>query len=201
MLSDSLLELADAIGGYIAKANVPSGAIDEAKGHLLQLTECAQCQPFTGATKDYGSLVQAAVENARHAPVADVADHLLPVHDSLPWVYHYEPRSVEEDLGGRVAFAELIGPDGPMRGSRGRVGFTVMAPQTLYPMHSHPAVELYLVLTGIAKWWTPTSNRRVLPGEFVLHRSNEPHAMQTFDEPLLALWSWSGDVDTPAVYL
>ena len=61
--------------------------------------------------------------------------------------------------------------------------------------------ELYLVLGGSAKWQTPTSDRCVPPGEFVLHRSNEPHAMHTFDEPLLALLSWSGDIDAPAAYV
>jgi hypothetical protein len=37
--------------------------------------------------------------------------------------------------------------------------------------------------------------------DFVLHRSNEPHAMRTLTEPLLAIYSWSGDLDTAAFYL
>jgi len=35
----------------------------------------------------------------------------------------------------------------------------------------------------------------------VLHRTNQPHAMRTFAEPLLALYGWRGDIDTPAFYL
>jgi quercetin dioxygenase-like cupin family protein len=127
---------------------------------------------------------------------------LLPVHGSLPqpWVYHY-PRLADDDPGTRIAFAELIGPDGPLEAPDCRVGFTVMAEATTYPLHYHPAVELYWVIAGNAQWQTPTSDRIVPPGDLVLHRSNEPHAMRTFDEPLLALWGWTGEIDAPAIYL
>lgn len=52
-----------------------------------------------------------------------------------------------------------------------------------------------------ARWTTQRDDRSVAPGGFVLHRSGEPHAMLTHEEPLLALWGWSGDVDTPAYYV
>jgi hypothetical protein len=35
----------------------------------------------------------------------------------------------------------------------------------------------------------------------VLHRSNQPHAMRTHAEPLLALYGWRGDLETSAYYL
>jgi hypothetical protein len=75
-----------------------------------------------------------------------------------------------------------------------------MAPRTFYPLHTHPAVELYLVIAGEAQWTTPDADRIVPPGQFVLHRSNEPHAMRTFADPLLALYAWRGDLFAPAVY-
>jgi quercetin dioxygenase-like cupin family protein len=76
-----------------------------------------------------------------------------------------------------------------------------MAPDTFYPLHAHPAIELYLVIAGHAQWTTPASERIVPPGEFVLHHANQPHAMRTFAEPLLALYGWRGEIDTPAFYL
>jgi quercetin dioxygenase-like cupin family protein len=82
-----------------------------------------------------------------------------------------------------------------------RVGFTLIAPNTFYPMHAHPATELYWIIAGHAEWSASGARRIVPPGGFVLHQSNEPHAMRTFAEPLLALYSWSGDLDTAAFYL
>jgi len=197
---DGLSQLTNAIVQHVATLEAPPPSLRSDIAHLEESVRKAVRQPFTAAPSHYAALLERALENARLGPVAEVAAQLTPVHSSLPWVYHYEPRSVEEDLSDRIAFAELVGPDGPMRAPHCRIGFTLMAERTTYPMHCHPAVELYLVMTGCAQWQTPTSNRRVRPGEFVLHASNEPHAMRTFDEPLLALWSWSGDIDTPAAY-
>ena len=120
----------------------------------------------------------------------------------LPWRYSYPPRPEDAvDLAERIAFAELIGPRAPLTAPGCRAGFTLMAPDTFYPMHAHPAIELYLVVSGHAQWTTPEAERIVPPGEFVLHGSNQPHAMRTFAEPLLALYGWRGDLDTPAFYL
>ncbi len=175
--------------------------MQDAIAHLQRSAATPLRRPFTAATHDYAPLVQRAIANARQSFAADIAAQLLPVVTSLPWLYHYTPRSANEDLSERIAFAELIGPDGPMHAPHCRVGFTVMAERTTYPMHSHPAVELYLVLSGVARWLTPASDRFVPPGEFVLHGSDESHEMRTYDEPLLALWSWSGNIDAPAAYV
>jgi mannose-6-phosphate isomerase-like protein (cupin superfamily) len=119
----------------------------------------------------------------------------------LAWDYQYPPHPSAQDLAERIGFAELIGPDGPMDAPQSRVGFTLMAADTFYPLHAHPATELYLVIAGNAQWTASDRHRQVPPGGFVLHRSNEPHAMRTLTEPLLALYSWSGDLDTAAFYL
>jgi mannose-6-phosphate isomerase-like protein (cupin superfamily) len=156
-----------------------------------------ETQPRQG----YHVLLTQIVADAPRPAVAAVMRALAAVREGLPWTYHYAPRSGEEDLADRIGFAELIGPDGPMGAPEVRVGLTLMAPHTVYPMHAHPAVELYWVIAGAARWTTPHADRIVPPDQFVLHRSGEPHAMRTFEEPLLALWGWSGDVDTPARYV
>lgn len=198
---DPLLHLAGAIADHVARMRVSAPALEDSLTHLLRSVRRAQLRPFTVPTHGYAALVTHAIQHGQDGGIAGIATPLLSVRDSLPWVYHYPLRSPGEDLGNRIAFAELIGPDGPLQAPDCRVGFTVMAEQTDYPLHSHPAVELYLVVAGTAQWRTPTSDRRVPPGELVLHRSREAHAMRTFDEPLLALWAWSGEIDAPAVYL
>jgi mannose-6-phosphate isomerase-like protein (cupin superfamily) len=67
-------------------------------------------------------------------------------------------------------------------------------------MHAHPARELYLVLSGRALWTAGTLSTQQNPGAFVFHPSGVAHAMQTAAEPLLALYSWRGDIMTPPYY-
>lgn len=168
--------------------------------NLLLSARCARRQAYSPPLHGYSELVAGTLSKAQASGVAAIVGSLMPVYRELPWVYHY-PRSPDDDVSAKIAFAELIGPDGPLMAPGCRVGFTVMADQTLYPMHCHFAVELYLVIIGNARWYTPNSDRMVPPRELVLHRSSEPHAMQTFEEPLLALWGWTGNIDAPATYL
>ncbi len=151
-----------------------------------------------GPVRDRATLLAAALEAAGDN---GIAASLAALPAALPWQYHYAARANEPDLADRIAFAELIGPDAPLHAADCRIGFTLMAPATLYPLHAHPAIELYLVIAGHARWTTPDADRIVPPGDFVLHRSNKPHAMQSFATPLLALYGWRGDIGTPAFYL
>jgi hypothetical protein len=151
--------------------------------------------------RDYTTILDAAITSGIAHGIARIARALADLPAPLPWHYHYAPRPGEDDLAGRIAFAELIGPDAPLDAPACRIGFTLMAPGTFYPLHAHPAIELYLVIAGRARWTTPETDRIVPPGDFVLHRSNQPHAMRTLAEPLLALYGWRGDLETSAYYL
>ncbi len=145
---------------------------------------------------------RAAILSAALAACRDpIGAALAAAPGGLAWRYDYPARPGEADLSDRIAFAELIGPRGPLDAPDCRVGFTLMAPETFYPLHAHPAVELYLVLSGEAQWTATGAERMVPPGGFVLHRSNEPHAMRTFGTPLLALYAWRGAIEVPAFYL
>ncbi|MBK5242740.1 MAG: cupin domain-containing protein [Clostridium sp.] len=76
------------------------------------------------------------------------------------------------------------------------VGLFLLGPNRLYPEHCHPASEMWVVLSGTAQWkrgselWQ-TRN----PGEYFIHTENQAHAMKTLDEPLLALWAWTGELE------
>jgi mannose-6-phosphate isomerase-like protein (cupin superfamily) len=169
-------------------------------GHMRRSVEAAVAHRVAdkAAARDYSRLLDSALNLEPRDPISQA---LAKLSSPLPWYYHYETRAGEADLSGQIAFAELVGPDGDMSAPDCRVGFTLMAPATFYPLHAHPAIELYFVIAGTAEWRAGDTARRVPPGELVLHRSSEPHSMRTFAEPLLALWSWSGDLDTPAYYL
>jgi len=126
---------------------------------------------------------------------------IKPLIRFLPWKYNYPLRGDAPDLGTHIAFAEIIGPEAPYHSDTVCLGLTLIGPQTLYPLHHHPATELYYVLSGVATWTLHGVSREVQPGEYVLHPSEAPHAMETDNQALLALYTWTGtDVKTTSAY-
>ena len=124
------------------------------------------------------------------------------VFDYLPWKYNYEEREDKKNLGSYMGWAELIGPEAPYKSDDFCLGFTLISPYTLYPEHRHPAIELYKVLSGTAEWTLEGATSKRVPGEVILHPSNKIHKMQTYDQTLLALYTWSGnDVVTLSEYV
>ena len=179
-------------------AIVPADVARELR-HLLT-------QPPPGAAV---AITPAAVAAVRHhlprmlatafpAPLTPIGPALAGCWDRLDWHYHYPERP---ELAAGIAFAELVGPNAPLRAADIRVGFTFMAPAVFYPLHDHPAVELYIVLSGRAQWTRLAATTWQDPGAAILHASLEPHAMETAAEPLLALYLWSGEIAAPARYL
>ena len=126
---------------------------------------------------------------------------IRPLAFDLPWRYSYSERPYAPALAENVAFAEIIGPEAPFRRDSVCLGLTLIGPETLYPAHRHPAVELYLVAAGTATWTLDGVSRDYPPGAFILHPSQAIHAMRTHAGPLLAIYSWTGpDVRTTSVY-
>jgi quercetin dioxygenase-like cupin family protein len=195
----SYMAVARAVATHLADLPAADGAIGGAIRHLRDAARTALPNPsFTPRPRrDHAALLGMALAHARDPISASLAS----LTEALPWHYHYEPHPEAGDLADRIAFAEIIGPSAPLNAPGCRAGFTLMAPRTYYPLHAHPAVELYVVLSGHAEWTTPEASRIVPPGGLVLHRTDQPHAMRTATEPLLALYGWSGAIDHPAVYL
>jgi mannose-6-phosphate isomerase-like protein (cupin superfamily) len=144
--------------------------------------------------------LEAAFE-AGNASTADLLAAIRPVALDLPWRYSYAKRDDAPGLEDNMAFAELIGPDAPFKSQSVCIGLTLIGPEILYPSHAHPAIELYYVVAGTATWIANGIPSRNHPGAFILHPSQTVHAIQTHQEPLLAVYSWSGeDVKTPSAY-
>ena len=132
----------------------------------------------------------------------DFLELLKPVMSYLPWKYNYEEREDKPELGARIGWAELIGPEAPYKTEEFCLGFTLIAPDTVYPEHNHPATELYHVLSGNAFWTLDGNRKKRTPGELILHPSMHSHLMETKEETLLALYTWTGsDVVTLSEYI
>jgi quercetin dioxygenase-like cupin family protein len=132
--------------------------------------------------------------------VEDVLAPLRRIAAALPWRYSYTPRADAPGLEHRVAWAEFVGPVAPIPSDEVCLGVTLIAPHTLYPLHRHPAVETYFVLSGTATWTAAGHEQPQPPGTLILHPANVDHAMQTGAEPLLAVYTWTGDVHSSSVY-
>ncbi len=112
---------------------------------------------------------------------------------SLPWTDG--GFSLPAAIKGRNAYAELIGPEGPVVSAKCRFGLYLQAPDCLYPPHSHAAEELYLLISGPVEWQLDDSTPFTPPGSGLVHHLPwQKHAMRTGASPLLALWAWLGDI-------
>jgi len=137
----------------------------------------------------------------RLAPLApEIASVLRRIGSDLPWRYGYAARVDRPGLDAAMGWAEIVGPAAPFRSDSVCFGLTLIGPDTHYLPHRHPAVELYHVLGGTAAWSAESETTDRPPGSFILHPANLVHAMRTGSEPLLALYSWTGDVVSPSVW-
>lgn len=137
---------------------------------------------------------------SKTTPLHDVLSAFRPLADVLPWRYSYSPRPDLPNLENRMAWAELVGPKAPFHSDQICLGITIIGPHVHYPEHTHPAIEVYYVISGTARWTARGVTQARPPGSYILHPSNVIHAMETSDEPLIAAYTWSGEVKTLSSY-
>lgn len=113
--------------------------------------------------------------------------------DSLDWRQTYTVEEVGAAFLASYGWSEILPAGAAGSGARLSCGILVLGPHTVYPPHRHEAEEIYLPLRGAAEWRQGDALwRRRRPGELIHHSSEEPHAMRTGDEPLLAMYLWRG---------
>jgi len=177
----------DAVGDEIRKV---SAALDRVDG------EPREFQPTRHPLVQH--LPAVLTSTRTHAP--EVASVLEPIAELLPWRYGYQSRVDAPGLESSMGWAELVGPEAPFRSREVCFGLTLIGPRSYYPPHHHPAIELYAVLAGHPDWTAGERTATQPPGAYILHPANIVHAMRTGEEPLLAIYSWTGDVVSPSVW-
>jgi hypothetical protein len=156
-------------------------------------------EPTTAARESVGSslpvlrwLPTIARDDGRFA-TALVSD-LCRAAGSLEWRQTYTSREIDAAFLNNYGWTELIGQRAPIAASRVACGFLLLGPSTLYPKHGHEAEEVYVPLRGTARWLQGDAVwREKPPGTLIHHARNEPHAMHTSAEPLLALYLWRSE--------
>src|SRR5215510_13706397 len=140
----------------------------------------------------------------RREPVAGMIHALRALGPWLAWTQNpnYRRSPPSADFLDRYGYAVIAGPsDGPpaLVGHRAlALGVLLLGPGTHYPEHHHPAIELYVPLTA-GEWWRGEGPWRSEPAGAVIHHASEvPHGTRAGEEPLLAIYLWSGDLGTHA---
>ena len=109
-------------------------------------------------------------------------------------VWREASRGVPDFFKGGYAFAEIIGEQGLIVSENIRIGLFLQKPQVNYPLHAHEAEELYIILSGNARWKIDDKMFNVIPGTIIKHQSCQDHATFTEEETLFALWIWTGKI-------
>ena len=153
-------------------------------------------EPFLPACADWFRKETALIGNEYR----ELRDALLAAASLAKWRETYKNTDIGSDFMDRVGCYSIIGTGGAFMSEKLWAWVVYMPSGLYYPWHHHPGEEMYMVLDGSAEFLTDGAAPRTLgPGEISQHASNQPHAMQTFDAPVLALVAWRNGFDTPPV--
>ena len=117
---------------------------------------------------------------------------------------NYRARPPHHRFLHRYGYAVILGPDDRharplIRDDRLALGLLLLGPGNDYPLHHHPAEEIYVPLSGTALWLRGDAPwRAVAPGRPIHHPPDLPHATRTNAAPLIALYLWRGALATHA---
>ena len=128
------------------------------------------------------------------APLAKLAP-------ALRWVQNpnYVAAPPSPEFLDNYGYAVLAGPGGLVASEALALGILLLGPGIHYPSHNHPAVEIYVVLSGEAEWQKGGEPwRREPPSAVIRHDSMVSHATRALADPLLAAYVWRGDLATHA---
>ncbi len=195
---DDLLALLRSIEQVYRRA--PDGPLAAAATRIAGVKQ-ADLRAGQGKRKPVAQFVDRAVDVGRRGPLSAIADAFAAVEPRSDWLQNpnYSVATLGPGYVDRYGYVELIGPGRPVESADLLVGLLLLGPEMHYPDHAHPAEEIYHVVAGHADWWREGEGwRRKPPGSVIHHAPMMRHAMRTKDEPLLALYCWTGDVKTYA---
>ena len=138
------------------------------------------------------ALLQAmsARTSTRTAPVVRAVKAAAP---HAHWQQTYTEAEVGRDFLNRYGWFEIVGPGGHFGSHATRAYLAWWGAGLHYPVHLHEAEELYYILAGAAEFHTEGQPSAVIGPEGTRHHTPlQPHAMDTHDEPVLALVLWRG---------
>ncbi len=125
------------------------------------------------------------------------------IADAKPYLHWIAYNAYGDTIGPRFpanhAFSGLVGEYRMIPATDFALGLFLIAPNTLYRDHRHPAPELYVPLTGPTSWRFGLGQWEARQaGEPVWNEPNAVHATLVEETPFLCLYAWTRDVALPA---
>ena len=149
-----------------------------------------------------------AIKSANLQPSWKMAETLDALCEHLIWIQseNYVRSPPSANFLTNYGYAVVAGPPevapALLCNNRLAAGLVLFGPQTCYPLHRHPATELYYVVSGHAEWWRGDGPWEAkMPGTLIYHDSGIPHGIRTAAEPLIAAYLWKGDLRTDAYFI
>lgn len=147
----------------------------------------------------------AALAAARGGAAAALADPAGILAAEAGWTQNpnYRRRPPGPDFLENYGYFVVAGPaDGPpafIEAAGFAFGLMLLGPGTHYPMHSHPAEEIYVPLAGDGQWQVGEAAWRSEPAGAVIHHpAGVVHATRAGASPLLSIYLWRGALATHA---
>lgn len=157
-------------------------------------------QPFAPHHRPCADLM-AAETGFAPGPYDKTRDAILGASPACHWRDTYKGTDIGSQFRDRFGCYCIIGDNGPFIAETLRLFIVYMPPGLDYPWHHHPAEEIYLVLSGSGLFKRDGHpDASLFPGQTVFHESNQPHALETGDAPILCLVAWRNHFLTKPVW-
>ena len=176
---------------------LPSGGSDRIRTHqrhvreainrVLKSNPVIRTQP--PAQKPVTAHLKRALDEGRGDRMAGMIRALESVQPALSWQYGYE--KVPKGLLGSYAYAEVIGPNGPVVSAEIILGVVLFAPSCTYPAHAHRGItESYVCLSGAV---SENHQGVYVPGSMIFNPPEHLHRITVgVNEPALLAYAWMG---------
>jgi hypothetical protein len=186
----------------VAKLYATGPAMLTEVSRLLPTLPAGDAPLGTGARLPVTKFMGPALEAAKSSPLAEVAAAFAAIEHEADWVRNpnYAKEPPDPNFLDNYGYVEVVGPGRRIDTELCRVGFLLLGPRTHYPVHEHPAEEVYHVVSGDALWLRAERPWAVEPaGTLIHHPSWMRHATHAQTQPMLTLYCWAGAIATHAV--
>jgi len=140
-------------------------------------------------TKPVCAHLKRALDQGRLQRTATAIRAIESVTDDLAWMYGYD--RLPKHLTEKFAYAEIVGPNGPVLSNQLILGLVLFAPKCVYPAHSHDGItESYFCLSGSI---SENDDGVYAPGSLIFNPPGRNHRITVGDrEPCLLAYAWAG---------
>lgn len=126
----------------------------------------------------------------------DVSRTITPLIDQLDWYQIFDGDGIEPEFATGLLAGQIIGKRGIISAENVFVGLFLLAPGICYPLHQHPAQEVYYVLSGQIdiRHGRAKAPMHIAAGDLSVTPPHQVHELKTGDAPCLIAYIWTGDM-------